>query len=93
MSSDAKKRMILGEVVSDKMEKTVVVLTHITYRHPRFGKTLRKTKKYKVHDEKGLAKAGDLIEFYETRPFSKTKFMALSRVVKEGVVPTRGGGQ
>ena len=93
MSDGAKKRVISGEVISDKMEKTVVVLTRITYRHPRFNKTLRKTKKYKVHDEKGEAKRGDLVEFHETRPLSKTKYMILSRVVKEGVATSQGGGK
>lgn len=87
-STTAQKRLMLGEVVSDKMDKTIVVLTSITYQHERFDKILRKTKKYKVHDEHSVAKTGDQVEFYETRPLSKSKYMMLARVVK-----TRGEGQ
>ena len=72
----------MGKVVSDKMEKTVVVEITRTFKHPRLHKILRKTKKYKVHDEQGLAKTGDVVEFYEGRPVSKTKYMYLSRIVK-----------
>jgi len=81
-SDKSKKCEYVGKVVSDKMDKTVVVETTRTFKHPRFHKTLRKTKKYKVHDEQGLAKTGDIIEFYEGRPVSKTKYMYLSRIVK-----------
>ena len=71
-----------GEVVSDRMDKTIVVKTVRTFKHPRFHKILRKIKKYKVHDETGQAKVRDLVEFYEGRPISKTKFMYLARIVK-----------
>jgi len=81
MSKEVKRRLMRGKVVSDKMDKTIVVMTHITYEHPQFGKVLRKTKKYKVHDEEQVAKVGDLIEFYETAPIAKTKYMRLVRVV------------
>ncbi len=77
-----KKRMYTGTVVSDKMEKTVVVSTNITFKHPRFGKILRRTKKYKVHDEQEQAKMGDVIEFYQGRPVSKTKYMYFSKILK-----------
>ena len=78
----SKKRMFVGEVISDKMEKTVVVKVEGTYIHPKFHKILHKTKKYKVHDEKGEATTGDVVEFYEGKPASKSKYMYLSRVVK-----------
>ena len=81
-SDKNKKSEFVGTVVSDKMEKTVVVETTRTFKHPRLHKILRKTKKYKVHDEQGLAKIGDTIEFYEGKPVSKTKYMYLSRIVK-----------
>ena len=77
-----KKSVYVGEVVSDGMDKTVVVKTNRSYMHPRFRKIVRKSKKYKVHDEQGLAKKGDVIEFHEGRPKSKTKYMYLARVVK-----------
>ena len=76
------KRIFVGEVVSDKMDKTVVIKTSRTFKHPRFHKILRKSKKYKVHDEQEVAKVGDQVEFYEGRPLSKTKYMYLARVVK-----------
>jgi small subunit ribosomal protein S17 len=81
-SDKNKKCEFVGKVVSDKMDKTVVAEITRTFKHPRFHKILRKTKKYKVHDEQGLAKIGDVIEFYEGRPVSKTKYMYLSRIVK-----------
>lgn len=77
------KQLYMGEVVSDKMDKTVVVEIVRTFTHPRFLKTVRTAKKYKVHDEQELAKVGDTVEFYEGRPVSKTKFMYLARVVSK----------
>jgi len=74
-------QLYTGRVVSDKMNKTVVVETKRTFKHPRFHKIVTKSKKYKVHDEQGIAKVGDVIEFYETRPLSKTKYMQLARIV------------
>jgi len=64
------------------MDKTIVVKAERDYIHKLLGKVMRTTKKYKVHDENGLAKMGDVVEFYEGRPVSKTKFMYLARVVK-----------
>jgi small subunit ribosomal protein S17 len=80
------KRLYTGTVVSDKMQKTVVVTTTMTYKHPVFHKIMRKTKKYKVHDENGKARVGDEVEFFEGKPQSKTKYMYLSRVVKAHAV-------
>ncbi len=77
-----KSQLYQGKVVSDKMDKTIVVTTSRTYTHPQFHKVLRKSKKYKVHDEQGVAKIGDLVEFYEGRPVSKDKYMYLARVIK-----------
>jgi small subunit ribosomal protein S17 len=76
------KRTHIGEVVSDKMDKTVTVEVIHTFKHPRVHKILRRTKKYKVHDEQNIAKTGDQVEFYEGKPVSKTKYMYLTRVVK-----------
>lgn len=77
------KRTYIGEVISDKMEKTIVVKTIRTYTHPVFHKTLHKVKKYKVHDNNETANVGDIVEFYEGRPVSKTKYMYLSRIVQQ----------
>ena len=80
------KRLWLGQVVSDKMDKTVVAKVVRTYKHPVFGKVLKVFKKYKVHDPKQEAKVGDNIEFVEGRPVSKTKCMYLTRIVSKGTV-------
>lgn len=76
------KKLYVGEVVSDKMDKTVVVKVSRTYTDETFHKVMRSSKKYKVHDENGQAKIGDRVEFFEGRPVSKTKYMYLSRIVK-----------
>lgn len=82
MASETKRYLYKGVVVSDKMDKTVVVECMRTIEHPLFKKILRRSKKYKVHDEQEVAKLGDEVEFYEGRPISKTKYMYLSHVVK-----------
>jgi small subunit ribosomal protein S17 len=74
------KRLYRGTVVSDKMEKTVVVEHRRTYRHAETSKIMETVKKYKVHDEKEEASVGDVVEFYEGRPASKTKYMYLARI-------------
>ncbi len=79
----SQKRLYTGEVVSDKMTKTVVVNVVRTYKHPMFGKVLKSAKKYKVHDQHSEAKMGDVVEFYEGRPVSKTKCMYLHRIVEK----------
>ncbi len=75
------KHILTGEVISDKMDKTVVVKVERTYTHPRFNKVIRSSKKYKVHDETETAKVGDIVEIYEGRPLSKTKYMYLARII------------
>jgi len=79
------KRLYRGIVVSDKMDKTVVVKFERDYTHKLLGKVMRETKKYKIHDDKNVAKMGDVVEFYEGRPVSKSKCMYLARVVKPSV--------
>ena len=76
------QRMLAGEVVSDKMDKTVVVSVERQYTHPRLKKVMRTSKNYKVHDESESASMGDIVEIYEGRPLSKTKYMYLSRIIK-----------
>lgn len=73
---------LIGEVVSDKMQKTVVVKVSRSYMHPRFHKVVKTDKKYKVHDESAQARMGDIVEIHEGRPVSKTKYMYLVRVVQ-----------
>ena len=81
LKAEKTKQLFEGKVVSDKMDKTIVVETEQTYIHPKFRKILRKTKSYKVHDETNQAKTGDVVRFYQCRPLAKTKYMYLAAVV------------
>jgi small subunit ribosomal protein S17 len=81
IKAEKRKQLLEGKVVSDKMDKTIVVETEQTYIHPKFRKILRKTKTYKVHDEKDQAKVGDVVRFYPGRPLAKTKYMHLAEIV------------
>jgi small subunit ribosomal protein S17 len=76
--------VLSGEVVSDKMDKTIVVKAIRTLKHPFWGKVIRLHKKYKVHDEQNAAKIGDLVEIKECRPLSKEKYMTLVRILPKG---------
>ena len=73
----------IGTVVSDKMQKTIVVQVRHKTRHPKLGKVMEKAKKYKAHDEKNEAKAGDVVKIQETRPLSKDKRWRLVEIVKQ----------
>ena len=78
------KRILQGVVVSDKADKTVVVLIERRFTHPLLKKTVRRTKKYHAHDESNAAKTGDIVRIQECRPVSKTKaWMLLDRVSTE----------
>jgi len=74
-----------GKVVSDKMDKTIVVAVETTKKHPMYHKTMKVTKKYKAHDENNEAKIGDIVEIMETRPLSKDKNWRLVKVVEKAV--------
>jgi small subunit ribosomal protein S17 len=76
-----KKR--IGRVVSDKMEKTIVVAVETKIRHPLYGKTVNKTTKFKVHDENNEAKINDKVSIMETRPLSKDKRWRLVEIVEK----------
>jgi small subunit ribosomal protein S17 len=79
------KRTLSGRVVSDKMEKTVTVLIERKVKHPVYGKVMVRSKKYSAHNEGNLAKAGDLVEIVETRPISKTKAWAVTKVLEKAI--------
>lgn len=85
MESKAKKykRELEGIVVSDKMDKTVVIKVEIRQKHPLYGKTISKNKRYKVHDEKNECAVGDLIRVIECRPISKDKKFRLIKILKK----------
>ena len=67
------RRMLVGRVVSDKMDKTIVVSVERLTRHPLFGKVIRHHKRYKAHDEGNACHVGDLVRIIESRPISKEK--------------------
>jgi len=72
-----------GKVVSDKMDKTVVVELERKFSHPLYKKMVRSHKKVHVHDEKNVCKAGDVVMIKESRPLSRTKRWMLEKVVQE----------
>jgi small subunit ribosomal protein S17 len=72
----------IGTVVSDKMDKTVVVSIERRVQHPVYGKMVRRTKRLKAHDEKNDAKTGDTVRIMETRPLSKDKRWRLVEIVE-----------
>ncbi len=67
------RKTLRGTVVSDKMDKTVVVVVERFVKHPKYGKYFKKSKKYKAHDESNAVKAGDVVTIRECRPLSKDK--------------------
>ncbi len=80
-SQSENKKTMTGDVVSDKMDKTVVVCVERKYNHPKFKKVVRRSKRYKVHDEKNECRTGDFISICETRPLSKDKRWRLREII------------
>lgn len=78
-----KVKVRVGTVVSDKMDKTVVVAVESHYKHPLYKKILKKIKKFKVHDPEGSCKLGDVVKVSEVRPISKTKRWRLVQVIRK----------
>ncbi len=81
--AEERRRRLTGMVVSDKMQKTIVVRVERTVRHPLYKKVLTRSKKYKAHDENGQAHEGDLVRIVEHRPISKTKRWMLEEIVRK----------
>lgn len=77
-----RRKIRTGRVVSDKMDKTRVVAVQRITRHPIYGKTIRRTKKYKCHDEGNESRVGDLVKMVETRPLSKEKRWRLVEILE-----------
>lgn len=81
MDERRQRKTRVGVVVSDKMDKTVVVRVQTTHRHPMYGKTLRHVRKFKAHNEGNQARAGDTVMIEETRPLSKEKRWRVAQVL------------
>jgi small subunit ribosomal protein S17 len=77
------RRVVEGLVTSDKMAKTITVVVTRTYRHAKYGKYVRKRKKYHAHDEQELASAGDMVQIESCRPLSRLKRWRLLRIVSK----------
>jgi small subunit ribosomal protein S17 len=80
-NSETNARTVVGKVVSDKMQKTIVVLVERTVKHPKYGKIMRRRTKLHVHDENQVCKIGNTVKIRESRPLSKTKSWVLVEVI------------
>ncbi len=80
------RKVLRGTVVSDKMDKTVVVAINTTKRHPLYGRQVKFTTKVKVHDENNECRVNDVVEIMETRPLSADKHFRLVKIVEKAVV-------
>lgn len=80
------RRTLVGKVVSDKMDKTIVVMVETYKKHPLYGKRVKYSKKFKAHDEMNQAKVGDIVEIMETRPLSRDKRFRLVEIVEKAVI-------
>lgn len=80
------RRVLVGRVVSDKMQNTVTVLVERRVKHQLYDKIMTKTAKYHAHDGESVAAAGDLVEIEECRPISKTKSWRVAQVLEKATV-------
>lgn len=85
MNERGRKRVLLGTVVSDKMDKSVVVQVERLVQHGIYKKYIKRYKKYSAHDENNLCRPGDVVKMTESRPLSKTKKFRISEIVKRAV--------
>lgn len=79
----ARRKVRSGRVISDKMDKTVVVSIESLVRHPLYGRIIRRTTKFKAHDETNECGIGDVVEIMETRPLSKDKRWRVARIIEK----------
>ena len=84
-SQRRRRKVRVGTVASDKMDKTVVVKVDTLVRHRLYKKTMKRTKKFKAHNEANEAKLGDRVEIVETRPLAKTKCWRVTRILERAV--------
>jgi small subunit ribosomal protein S17 len=84
MTEETKRKVRLGQVVGDSMDKTVVVEVSGPKRHPLYKKTIRRVVRYKAHDEKNECQVGDKVRIVETRPLSREKRWRVAEIVAKG---------
>ena len=80
------RKVLVGTVVSNKMDKTIVVAVETSVKHPIYGKIVKKTYKLKAHDEENVCQVGDIVKVMETRPLSKDKRWRLVEVIEKAVI-------
>ncbi len=83
MEERARRKVKMGIVVSDKMDKTIVVKIEDFVRHPLYGKRVKRTKKFKAHDELNTCGIGDKVKIMETRPLSRDKRWRLVEIIEK----------
>jgi small subunit ribosomal protein S17 len=83
MGESNKRKSFIGRVISDKMDKTVVLAVTRRIAHSRYNKVVKRTTKYKAHDEKNECKVGDMVRVIETRPISKEKRWKVLEIVEK----------
>jgi small subunit ribosomal protein S17 len=81
MNSEKGGRTMVGKVVSDKMQKTIVVMVERTVKHPKYGKIVKRKTKLHAHDEQQIGKIGNVVRIRESRPISKMKSWILVEVI------------
>jgi small subunit ribosomal protein S17 len=81
---ESKRKVRTGKVISNKMDKTVVVAVEYTKRHPLYKKVIRHVKNFKAHDAKNECNMGDIVKIMETRPLSKDKRWTVTEILKAG---------
>ncbi len=79
-----RRKVLVGEVVSDKMQKTVVVRVDNVKRHPLYGKVIKVSKRYKAHDEENRCRVGDIVRIVESRPLSREKRWVVTEILARG---------
>lgn len=87
MERDNRRKFLTGEVVSDKMNKTRVVVIKWQTKHPMYHKIIRRAVKYKAHDEQNASKTGDIVRIMETRPISRDKRWTILEIVQKAGSP------
>ena len=80
------RKVLVGTVVSNKMDKTIVVAVETNVKHPMYKKIVKRTYKLKAHDEENVCQVGDIVKVMETRPLSKDKRWRVVRVVEKAII-------
>lgn len=80
--AEHRRKILIGEVVSDRMQKTITVKVERRVRHPVYERVVKRSKKFHVHDERNVCRIGDTVQIIETRPLSKTKCWRLLDIIR-----------